>query len=222
MSAKNISRCCCLMSSDSNMSGPLPGLKKVISGGQTGVDRAALDAAIYRGYTWGGWVPKGRLAEDGEIPEIYFNPDRIGCGLQESKVSRDYKSRTVKNIDEADATMILRLHGGGRVLGPGTKLTIRTLQRRMKPYRLFDPSRVGSVPRAVRWIVETTFEDRGRILNIETLNVSGSRESSNPGIYKLSKQYLTDVFGYVYAYQRWGVKIWAPKQNQHVRSKGKE
>jgi len=189
-------------------------LQRVISGAQTGVDRAALDSAISRlVYSWGGCVPKGRTAEDGEIPDRYFNPERFGCGLHEHDgSSRDYKARTLKNIHDSDATMILRLHGGGRVLSPGTKLTISAVQRAGKPYRLFDPSRTRTVPKAVQWICETQISEGDTPRTIEILNVAGPRETKCPGIYEQSKRFFTDVLSYVFVYQRWGIKIWSPNK----------
>jgi hypothetical protein len=189
----------------------LKGLRKIISGAQTGVDRAALDSAIYRlVYCWGGCVPRGRLAEDGVIPDRYFDAKKLGCGLEEHSQSRDYKSRTIRNIKDSDATMILRFQGSGRVLGPGTKLIIKTLQKSGKPYRLFDPSKSHTVPKAVRWVCETLVEEDEATRCIEILNVAGPRESSSPGIYDRSRIFMNDVLGYVSAYQRWGVRIWAP------------
>lgn len=189
----------------------LDGLKKIISGAQTGVDRAALDSAISKlVYCWGGCVPRGRLAEDGEIPERYFNVEKRWCGLHEHAESRNFKTRTLSNIKDSDATLILRFQGSGRVLGPGTKLTIKSLQRLEKPYRLLDPSRRHHVPKAVRWICETIVGEDEEARNIEVLNVAGPRESGSPGIYDRSRIFMTDVLNYVYAYQRWGVRIWAP------------
>lgn len=150
------------------------------------------------------------MAEDGEIPSRYFETGRIGCGLKEHQKSRDYKTRTLLNIREADATMILRLHGAG-VLTPGTKLTIKTCQSSGRPYRLFDPSRIYTVPRAARWICETRILEGDIERSIEVLNVAGPRESKFPGIYDQTKLYLDSVLSYVFMYQRWGVKIWAPK-----------
>jgi len=81
-------------------------IKKIISGGQTGADRAALDFAIEVGIPHGGWVPKGRKAEDGEIPDKY--------SLQEMATS-SYPARTEKNVIDSDGTLIIshgRLSGG--------------------------------------------------------------------------------------------------------------
>jgi len=187
-------------------------LKRVISGAQTGVDRAALDAAIKNlVYEWGGWVPRGRLAEDGQIPDRYFDVDRLGCGLKECDSSRPAR-RTVLNINSSDATMVLRFSGGGRVLSPGTKLTIKKCRDAGKPYRIFDPSKVGSVPRAVQWICEQKIVDGDEERCINTLNIAGPRESKSPGIYERSLIYLNDVLGFVFTYNRWGIKIWAPRK----------
>ncbi|MCP4451447.1 MAG: hypothetical protein GY809_08300, partial [Planctomycetes bacterium] len=83
----------------------------IISGGQTGVDRAALDWAIEAGVAHGGWCPKGRLAEDGPIPSQY--------DLAETP-SDDYAVRTHWNVRDSDATVIVSLH---RTLSGGTELT---------------------------------------------------------------------------------------------------
>ena len=85
---------------------------KIISGGQTGVDRAALDVAIHQGLPHGGWCPSGRRAEDGSIDAIYT--------LQET-ASRDYPCRTKWNVRDSDATLILYLG----VPEGGTAYTIR-------------------------------------------------------------------------------------------------
>ena len=72
-------------------------VKKIISGGQTGVDRAALDAAIKLTIPHGGWIPQGRLTEDGPLPPEYQ--------LQETRSNR-YADRTEKNVMDADATEV--------------------------------------------------------------------------------------------------------------------
>ena len=184
-------------------------LRRIISGAQTGVDRAALDSAISRLiYSWGGWVPKGKLAEDGEVPQRYFPADRPNCGMQESDSSR-YAQRTALNVRSSDATLILR---AGRTISRGTKLTIKLLRQEKKPYRIFDPYKIYTIPKAVQWICETIIEEEGEKRHIEVLNVAGPRESNFPGVYEQSRIFLTDVFGYVFAYQEWGAKIWGPKK----------
>src|SRR5438105_4205172 len=94
----------------------LPTLTRLISGGQTGVDRAALDWAIDHGLEHSGWCPKGRKAEDGVIPAHY--------DLQETASGR-YEPRTRANVMEADGTLILNL---GELNG-GTLLTAEICRR---------------------------------------------------------------------------------------------
>src|ERR1700735_199758 len=106
------------------------GLQKIVSGGQTGVDRGALDAALLAGFPCGGWCPAGRLAEDGEIPDRY-PPTELpedsagGPGAREArKVAVGYRARTLKNVQDSDGTVIL-FSGtlpGGKLSG-GTLLT---------------------------------------------------------------------------------------------------
>ena len=99
--------------------------EKVVSGGQTGVDRAALDVALMLGIPCGGWCPKGRLAEDGVIPPHY--------PLRESD-SRDYAYRTRLNVRDSDGTLIL--HRG--VLNGGTALTLRCARELGRPVFVVD------------------------------------------------------------------------------------
>ena len=106
------------------MAGAAP-LKKIISGGQTGVDRGALDAALHLGVAAGGWCPKGRLAEDGPIPARY--------PLAETG-SAAYEERTALNVMDADATLILASGPGGpKSLKGGTLATHRKAEESGKP-----------------------------------------------------------------------------------------
>ena len=111
-------------------------LTKIISGGQTGADRAALDAAIRLNLAHGGWVPKGRRAEDGTIPDTY---------LLSEMPTESYPRRTEKNIREADGTLILT---HGRATG-GSKLTIDTAVRYRSSHLHIDLLRIPAF-RAVR------------------------------------------------------------------------
>ncbi len=189
-------------------------LKKIISGGQTGVDRAALDAARMTTYSWGGWCPKGRLAENGQIPEEYFAPDQKNCGLVESAKSR-YTQRTSWNVRDADATLIIK---SGHKVTPGTKLTMKFLREADKPYRPCDPYKNFTIPRVVYWICKTQIpvfvpghDDRTR--SIEVLNVAGPRASNGPKDFEdRVRQYLLDIFNFVFMYERWGIEIWNPKK----------
>jgi hypothetical protein len=146
---------------------------KIISGGQTGVDRGALDAAIELAIPHGGWCPRGRLAEDGPIPRQYQ--------LLETQAS-DYPSRTERNVVESDATLILFR---GRIVG-GTELTLRLAQQHERP-RLAVDLDAPADPAAVRsWLAEH---------RVEVLNVAGPRDSQSPGIAALARAFLLGVFG---------------------------
>ncbi|MEW6185996.1 MAG: putative molybdenum carrier protein [Thermodesulfobacteriota bacterium] len=135
---------------------------KIISGGQTGVDRAALDAALELGIPCGGWCPKGRRAEDGPISLKY--------PLSETG-SPNYPLRTEKNVREADGTCILT---NGPLRG-GTALTVRFAVELEKPYLIIDLNDHFDPPKVREW---------GEKNNIKTLNVAGPRESEAPGIHE--------------------------------------
>jgi hypothetical protein len=138
----------------------LAGVQRIVSGGQTGVDRGALEAAIELGIEHGGWCPRGRRAEDGRIPARY--------DLRETDSAR-YDVRTESNVVESDATLII--HRGP--LTSGTALTRRLAQRRGKPFLLIDLARPVNVELIGDWLARN---------NVQTLNVAGPRESSAPGI----------------------------------------
>src|SRR5574344_1431456 len=93
----------------------------IVSGGQTGVDRAALDAAISLGYPYGGWLPKGRLAEDGPLPDSYV-------GMQEMP-TKNYIRRTEQNVVDSDLTIVI-CHGTPE---GGTTRTIDFCVKHSKP-----------------------------------------------------------------------------------------
>jgi hypothetical protein len=145
---------------------------RIVSGGQTGVDRAALDAARTLGLEHGGWCPLGRIAEDGPIPAEY--------NLIETD-SPEYPVRTKRNVIDSEGTLILYRH---RLTG-GTKLTHRFTRRRDKPSHLQDLAKSLDVEPARQWIAEN------RIL---VLNVAGPRESSAPGIQQQSYEFLIRLF----------------------------
>jgi Circularly permutated YpsA SLOG family len=147
-------------------------LKKVISGGQTGVDRAGLDAAINAGIPVGGYCPKGRKAEDGTIPEIY--------PLIELESPEPYY-RTEKNVIESDGTLILNK---GQV-SQGTKLTHDFTVTYGKPCLIIQLENPIEPTHVVRWI-------RWQFINV--LNIAGPRESKLPeGIYSDAISYLEKV-----------------------------
>lgn len=141
---------------------------KVISGGQTGVDRAALDAASARGIATGGYCPKGRRAEDGVIPARY--------GLTELRTA-DYPARTRRNARAADATLILTR---GRLTG-GSAYTAAVAKRLGKPLQIIDLTSRPQVAPLRAWLASH---------DVHVLNVAGPRESKAPGIYQQAKRFL--------------------------------
>ena len=143
----------------------------LISGGQTGVDRGALDAALRLGISHGGSCPRGRLAEDGRIPDRYQ--------LCETD-SSDYTVRTELNVHDSDATLILCR---GRPTG-GTELTLRLAEQHGRPNLVIDLDRAPDPDEVRRWLVDH---------RVETLNVAGPRESQSPGIGTLARDYLIRV-----------------------------
>ncbi len=143
----------------------------IVSGGQTGVDRAALDVAIALGIGHGGWCPAGRLSEDGTVPSRYE--------LRETD-SSDYPVRTEQNVIDSDATLILyesRLKGG-------TLLTRRICQRLGRPYIVVRIDR--DEPAVARhWLAQQ---------RPKTLNVAGPRESTAPGVFFRAMDFLLKAF----------------------------
>lgn len=143
-------------------------VEKLISGGQTGVDRAALDVALSLGIPCGGWCPRNRRAEDGVIPARY--------PLLETP-SEDYACRTEWNVRAADGTLIL---GRGPLQG-GTALTAELARQYGKPLRLLDLAAPPHLAETARWLGQC---------RIRVLNVAGPRESSQPGIYSQAVSFL--------------------------------
>ncbi len=143
-------------------------VRKIVSGGQTGVDRAALDAALELGLSCGGWCPKGRRAEDGPIPLHY--------PLTETP-SDDYAQRTEWNVRDSDGTLVLTRGAPTE----GTAYTIQVAARLKKPCLVVDLD--GAPPEAA---VRTWLKAH----RVETLNVAGPRESKAPGIYTEAARFL--------------------------------
>ncbi len=140
-------------------------LKEIISGGQTGSDRAALDIAIKRGIKHGGWCPKNRIAEDGAIEEKY-------CLIETE--SEDAAQRTQKNIQSSDGTLVFVPKLPLEIID-GTKLTIEYAQSLGKPLFIVDLSNDGEVnEKFSSWLKKN---------HISVLNVGGPRESGSIGIY---------------------------------------
>ncbi len=150
-------------------------LRKIISGGQTGADRAGLDFAIETGLEHGGYVPRGRKAEDGRIDDRY--------NMVELSTT-SYPARTRRNIEESDGTVIFSLE---RLLSGGTKLTWGLAKKLEKPLlHIYDaPKERISNPDLLCLEVQA-LTDFLRSNKIEVLNVAGPRESKEPGVYELT------------------------------------
>jgi len=137
---------------------------KIISGGQTGVDRAALDIALKHGIDCGGWCPAGRLDEVGRIPDRYPLKELARGGFTE---------RTLQNVNASDGTVIICL---GKLSG-GTEQTVRFCVEQQQPHELIDASTI-STEDAARFIADFV-----RKHEIDILNVAGPRKSEWPEGY---------------------------------------
>jgi hypothetical protein len=147
-------------------------IEKIVSGGQTGVDRAALDVAMELGIGTGGWVPHGRRAEDGVIPEIY--------GTLTEAADSDYRARTRLNVRDSDATLIFSF---GEPRG-GTALTHRFTELIGRPTLVVD-LQCTTVIEAAAGIREWLGRVRPRVLN-----VAGPRASQQPRIGRVVREVL--------------------------------
>lgn len=147
--------------------------QKLISGGQTGVDRGTLDACLENNFPCGGWCPAGRRAEDGIIPEKY--------PLTETQTN-DYTTRTRQNILSSDATLII---SNGTIEG-GTKLTHDFAREVKKSVLIVEPD--SSTESILKWL---------SLNKTIILNVAGPRESEWPGAgkiaYKLISKLISDI-----------------------------
>jgi len=137
---------------------------KIISGGQTGVDRAALDVALRHGIDCGGWCPAGRIDESGKIPDHY--------PVQELQ-SGGFTERTLQNVKDSDGTVVI-YPGEFRA---GTEQTVRFSVELKRPHQLIDASKL-SAEDAAELIVEFVSENK-----IGILNVAGPRQSEWPQGY---------------------------------------
>jgi hypothetical protein len=150
-------------------------ITRVVSGGQTGVDRAALDAALELGIDCGGWIPAGRLAEDGRVPDRY-------TGLVET-TSADYAERTRLNIRDSDAILVLTY---GKPSG-GTALTVELSGRLNRPRLVIDLEHMENAEAEaaiLAWLRDT---------RPDVLNVAGPRLSEAPQIEASATQLLKTV-----------------------------
>ncbi|MAG98797.1 MAG: putative molybdenum carrier protein [Alphaproteobacteria bacterium] len=143
------------------------GLVGLVSGGQTGVDRAVLDLALEAGIPCGGWCPKGRWAEDGPLDERY--------PLHETPLVRVVQ-RTLWNMRDSDATLVLaqrRPRGGSAILAAQAGIN--------RPRLVVDPGATGSPRRVAAWLCRH---------QVRLLNVGGPRASEDAEIYDLARDFL--------------------------------
>lgn len=149
-------------------------VSRIISGGQTGVDQAALDAAIASGVSHGGWLPAGRKTEEGPLSTKYE--------LIEMQTS-SYRQRTRKNVMEADATLII---SRGQLTG-GSALTATIASELHKPWLHIDfnlHGHLAAVNKVKSWL---------RDYSTDVLNVAGPRASSDKTIYRDAFHLLAEV-----------------------------
>lgn len=153
------------------MSPDLIDIQKIVSGGQTGVDRAALDVALDLNIPCGGWCPHGRMAEDGRIDDRY---------PLKSTETRNYAHRTRRNVQDSDGTLILTI---GKLTG-GTSLTKSYAARESKPYFIADLAHFADFEPVLQWLGNE---------RIRVLNVAGPRSSSQPAIYAQAYAFLQQL-----------------------------
>ncbi|MCB2180603.1 MAG: putative molybdenum carrier protein [Desulfobulbaceae bacterium] len=146
-------------------------VKKIVSGGQTGADQAALDVAIRRHIQHGGWIPQGRLTEEGPLSVKY---------LLREMPTRSYPKRTEKNVINSEGTLII---SHGKLTG-GSDLTREMAKKHLRPWLHLDletMSQADAARRVNSWLKE---------YEIEVLNVAGARASNDPKIYKATSELL--------------------------------
>ena len=152
-------------------------ITKIVSGGQTGVDRGALDAARAKRVQIGGWVPKGRLAEDGRISDEYE--------LSETATS-SYDERTRLNVRDSDGTLII---SRGPLAG-GSHVTRAVAVELGRPHLHLDVTK-QSLADCIHTVAEWAARHR-----ISTLNVAGPRQSEDAGAYRSAYEIVTGLFTY--------------------------
>ena len=139
----------------------------LLSGGQTGADRAALDVALELGLACGGWCPAGRAAEDGPIPERY--------PLTETP-SADPAQRTEWNVRDSDGTLVI-----AGAFSPGTAVAVRVAEELGRPLYRWTPGTPPDPPGFRHWLAAH---------GVTRLNVAGPRESEAPGVYAATRETL--------------------------------
>jgi len=145
---------------------------KIISGGQSGVDRAALDFALRHRISCGGWCPQGRMAADGMLPKHY--------PLEETDFE-DPEARTRKNVDESDATLFIFLDK----MDEGTRFTLQYAKKQLKADDLIREEDEINKNEFKMWI---------EINKVKILNIAGPKESKSRGVYGFALHVLGKLF----------------------------
>jgi len=154
----------------------------VVSGGQSGVDRAALDAAAIGALDYKGWCPGGGWAEDMPEPPGLLSkyPE-----LRETASSAP-EERTEMNVADSDATLVLLMTDEETPLSGGTRLTAELAEKYDKPLLIADLNDPAAVEKIIAWLAGMP--------GVTALNIAGPRESESPGIYEKAKAVLTTLF----------------------------
>lgn len=156
---------------------------KIVSGGQTGVDRAGLAAAMSYSIETGGWTPCGRLAEDGVVPEGFYTLKECPTG--------GFRERTRMNVVDSDATLILV---DTLPLTGGTAYTADYAAKNGRPCKVVLLSDADAVTQIRDWMLSLEDSVRPGQTDRIVLNVAGPRESGSPGIFERAKKTLLSVF----------------------------
>jgi hypothetical protein len=157
---------------------------KIVTGGQSGVDRAALDIALDRNITYAGWCPRGGWAEDFPHPPGLLAKYPL---LRETPLA-DPAQRTEWNIRDSDAVLIIA-NPAGQLISSGTELARGLAQKFQKPLLIIDVGKSNEVARAVDWL-SARYSQFGSTF---ALGIGGPRESEAPGIYSKTLKFLQAV-----------------------------
>jgi hypothetical protein len=157
-------------------------MRKIVSGGQTGVDQAALRAAMAYGLAIGGWSPPACVSEDGKIPEIFPLKETPEERSQDA-LDIPRSQRTEWNVRDSDATLVL-WPGTFDKRDLGTRYTVDCALRYKKHLSICDATEQHDVDKAIEWIIRN---------NIETLNVSGPSERTSPGVGALAERFVREL-----------------------------
>lgn len=161
-------------------------IAKIVSGGQTGVDRGAIEAALERGFPYGGLIPKGRLAEDGQVPLVFT--------AMEESTRKDYLFRTEWNVSHSDATVIIT---NQVPLSGGTKRTADFCKKHNKPCLVLEwpfSTSCGHLNKVSEWILKLSHDISHREELV--INVAGPRESKANGIQAGTKEFVSELLAY--------------------------